>query len=173
MGAIVHAMEHLALWFERRPEDRARAGDVEFLHAVVNETLRLHSANPAEVRRAVEDVRLSGGTTIRAGQYVALRTGVANRDASVFGRDAAEFDPRRTIPPGVSRYGLAFGAGPHMCYGVPVALGDEGTDGSLVLVVKRLLEAGVRKDADRPARYRPGIAYADLRGWESYPVVLT
>ena len=30
-----------------------------------------------------------------------------------------------------------------------------------------------RKDADRPARYRPGIAYADLRGWESYPVVLT
>ena len=173
VGAIVHAMEHLALWFERRPEDRARAGDVEFLHAVVNETLRLHSANPAEVRRAVEDVRLSGGTTIRAGQYVALRTGVANRDASVFGRDAAEFDPRRTIPPGVSRYGLAFGAGPHMCYGVPVAMGDEGTDGSLVLVVKRLLEAGVRKDADRPARYRPGIAYADLRGWESYPVVLT
>ena len=57
--------------------------------------------------------------------------------------------------------------------GIPVALGDEGTDGSLVLVVKRLLEAGVRKDADRPARYSPGIAYADLRGWESYPVVLT
>ena len=112
-------------------------------------------------------------TAIRAGQYVALRTGVANRDASVFGRDAAEFDPRRTIPPGVSRYGLAFGAGPHRCYGVPVAMGDEGTDGSLVLVVKRLLEAGVRKDADRPARHRPGIAYADLRGWESYPVVLT
>jgi hypothetical protein len=59
-----------------------------------------------------------------------------------------------------------------MCYGVPVAMGDEGVDGNLVLLVKRLLDAKVRKDPDRPGRYRPGVAHADLRGWESYPAVL-
>jgi len=58
-----------------------------------------------------------------------------------------------------------------MCYGVPLVMGNEGTDGNLVSMVKRLHEEGMRPDPDRPARSRPTIAHADLKTIDSYPVV--
>jgi hypothetical protein len=50
--------------------------------------------------------------------------------------------------------------------------GRGAVDANLVPLVKRLLDARVRKDPDRPGRYRHGVAHADLRGWESHQVVL-
>ncbi len=173
VGGVVQTLEELARWFAAHPEDLPLRTDPAFLARAVSETLRLHAANPAEVRRALEDLTLPGGTVVRAGQYVAFRTGIANRDASVFGPDADRFDPRRALPKGVAGHGVAFGAGPHMCYGVPLALGNTGADGNLVYLVRRLDEAGVRRDPDRPARFHSGIANADLRGFESYPVLLS
>lgn len=171
-GAVVQAVDELERWCAGHPEDRERRSDPEFLSRVVNEVLRLHSANPAEVRRALEDVTLSGGTVVRAGQYAALRTGLANRDRTVFGPDAERFDPQRVVPVGTYPYGVAFGSGPHMCYGLPLAVGSEGTDGNIVLILRRLYELGVRKDPEREARYRPALAHADLKSFESYPVLL-
>jgi hypothetical protein len=46
-----------------------------------------------------------------------------NRDRSVFGDDAEEFDPRRTTPDGVPGYGLSFGSGMHACIGQDLAAG--------------------------------------------------
>lgn len=172
VGAVVHTVDELRRWVADHPEDAARLTDPSFLAGAVNETLRLHSANPAEVRRATEDVALSGGTTIRAGVYAALRTGIANRDVSVFGPDAGRFDPHRRVPAGVYAHGLAFGSGPHMCFGLPLAMGNDGADGNIVRLVRRFHETGVRPDPERRARYRPGIAHADLRNFDSYPVLL-
>jgi len=172
VGALVHAIAELDRHGHAHPEDLPLRTDPVFLAAAVNETVRLHSANPAEIRRALTDVTLGGGTPVRAGQFVALRTGYANRDRTVFGDDADRFDPHRHVPPGVYPYGVAFGSGPHMCYGVPLVLGDDGTDGNLVCLLKRLYEAGVRPDPDRPPRTRAPIAHADLKTIDSYPVVL-
>ncbi len=172
VGAVAHAANELEHWWRDHPEDRERRSDPEFLAAAVYETLRLHAANPAEVRRAAEDVTLSCGTRITAGRYAALRTGVADRDRDVFGSDADTFDPRRVPPPGIAAYGLAFGAGPHMCYGLPLAIGDEGMDGNLVLLLGSLYEAGMEPDPDDPPAYRPGVAHADLRNFDRYPVRL-
>lgn len=171
-GAVVHAVDELERWWAAHPEDRVRRDDPQFLGRAVHEVLRLHSANPAEVRRAVEDVTLSAGTHVKAGQYVALRTGAANRDPSVFGPDADRFDPHRIVPVGTYPYGVAFGSGPHMCYGLPLAVGSDDIDGNILLFLRRLYASGIRRDPDRPARFRPALAYADLKSFESYPVLL-
>lgn len=173
VGGVIHAVDELERYLADHPEDRPLRTDAAFLVGVVNETLRLHSANPAEIRRALTDVTLSAGTAIRAGQLAAIRTGAANRDRSVFGPDAEQLDPRRRVPPTVYPYGVAFGSGPHMCYGLPLAVGNEGTDGNLVFLVRRLEQAGVRPDPQRPAQIRPAIAHADLKHVESYPVLFS
>ena len=171
VGAVVHTVDELDRWFADHPDDRERRIDPYFLDGAVNEVLRLHSANPAEVRQALEDVQLSSGTVIKAGQYAALRTGIANRDRSVFGPDAVRFDPHRHVPTGVYRHGLAFGSGPHMCLGMLLALGNEGIDGTVVYLLSSLYRAGMEKDPARPARYRPAIAHADLKSFNNYPVL--
>ena len=172
VGAVVHTANELERWWSDHREDRVLATDPAFLSAAVYETLRLHAANPAEIRRATEDVTLAAGTHIGAGRFAALRTGLADRDAAVFGADADRFDPHRALPPGIPRYGLAFGAGPHMCYGLPLAIGDDGVDGNLVLLLRSLYEAGMEPDPDGSPAYRSGVAYADLRNFDRYPVRL-
>ena len=171
VGALVRAIGELDRHLRAHPDDLPLRTDPAFLSAAVNETVRLHSANPAEIRRALIDLTLGGGTQVRAGQIVALRTGYANRDRTVFGEDAERFDPHRQVPAGVYPYGVAFGSGPHMCYGVPLVLGDEGTDGNLVCLLKRLYAVGVRPDPDRRPHTRETIAHADLKTIDSYPVV--
>jgi cytochrome P450 len=131
--AICRALDELRGWLPKHPEDTERLGDPEFLLSVVNETLRLHPNLPAKLRRAATDVVLeSTGETIPEGACAVLWTGQNNRDVTVFGSDADEFNPRRELPPGVLAHGLSFGIGPHRCYGVPIVLGNDGIDGSLV-----------------------------------------
>lgn len=172
VGGVVHTANELERWWRDHPADRERRLDPAFLSAAVYETLRLHAANPAEIRRATEDVTLSAGTSIPAGRDAALRTGMAHRDRDVWGPDADVFDPHRVPPPGIAAYGLAFGAGPHMCYGLPLAVGDDGVDGNLVLLLRSLYEAGMEPDPDDPPSSRPAVAHADLRNFERYPVLL-
>jgi cytochrome P450 len=170
VGAIVQTVDELLRWFAAHPEDRALATDPAFLRGAVHEVLRLHSANPAEVRFAIADTTLSGGTVIRAGQYAALRTGLADRDPAVFGADADRFDPRRVTPPATYPHGVAFGSGPHMCYGMPLVIGNDGTDGNVVLFARALFEAGVEPDPERTPSYEPATAHADLKSFTTYPV---
>ena len=102
----------------------------------------------------------------------------ANRDPSVFGDDAERFDPDRSLPPGVGRWGLSFGLGMHACIGQELAAGLQFVDepdadhlyGLVPTAVQALLEAGARPDPDEAPRLDPTSA----RGyWASYPVRFT
>jgi cytochrome P450 len=153
---ITWCVDELSRWFESNPADTDRLSDPQFLYEAVVETLRLHPTNPATIRIAVEDTDLSDGTQIRMGQTVALLTGVASRDEAVFGPTAEKFLPGREVPHGILPYGLAFGSGVHMCYGLPLVLGSTGTDGSLVEILAALYRAGMRPDPGHPPELMAG-----------------
>jgi cytochrome P450 len=84
-------------------------------HAI-EEMLRFVSPIQNFVRRLEHDTELAG-KTMRAGEYVALFYGSANRDEAVFGADAERFDVAR---PSAGRH-LAFGFGEHLCLGASLA----------------------------------------------------
>jgi cytochrome P450 len=148
LGAVF-TLDNLFAWFDDRPDDYRSRFDDDFLLSAVNEALRLHPVTGGHIRRATEDMVLSKGTHIRKGDYVIIRLGPANLDKALFGDDAAQFNPHRTKPRGALPFGLAFGAGPHMCYGLPLVMGQEGIDGSIVHILKELFRAGVRPDPVR------------------------
>jgi cytochrome P450 len=151
MRTVCNTLLELLNWFEFHPDDRARTGDVAFLHRAVEETLRLHSVLPFMYRSAAEDVELPSGRVIEAGSRFVLLHGEANRSVDVFGDDAAIFNPERSVPNGTNRYGLTFGGGPHTCFGRRVALGADGaTQGTLVTILSKLFELNVELDPNNP-----------------------
>jgi len=100
------------------------ADDPTLASEAVEETLRYDSPVPLTLRRATEDIELSGGK-VRAGEQVALLIGSANRDerqfeaADRFGLDRYEVDAE-TPERGKYRH-LAFGIGTHFCVGSDLA----------------------------------------------------
>jgi cytochrome P450 len=169
--AICRALDELRGWLPSHPEDAERLDDPDFLLSVINETLRLHPNLPAKLRRATTEVVLeSTGEVIPEGSCTVLWTAENNRDISVFGPDAGEFNPHREIPAGVLAHGLSFGVGAHRCFGVPIVLGNDGIDGSLVHVLRELLRHDVRPDPDREVEFESRVL-PDV--YSSYPVLLT
>jgi cytochrome P450 len=83
--------------------------------AALEEFLRLYTPYRGFARTARVDVTLRG-RTIPAGEPIALVYASANRDESVFA-DAASF---RLDRPNMNE-SVAFGRGPHMCIGAPLA----------------------------------------------------
>jgi cytochrome P450 len=155
--SLEHLTVHLDEWFAEHPEDRPRRTDPAFLRAAAHESLRLHPVLPVLQRKALSRVQLSTGEVIEKGERVALLFGTSNRDRTVFGSDADQFDPHRasrlesTVP-----YGLAFALGSHTCIGRRLAMGsghgedDTATTGSLVTMALRLQGMGVALDASDP-----------------------
>lgn len=164
------AIDHLEQWFEDHPEDYQRRTDPTFLEAAVNEALRLHTIGPNLGRVAVADMTLSSGAEIKTGQRVEIGIQAASVDPTVYGEDAATFNPYRTAIPGAYPYGLAFGSGAHMCQGMPIVIGVEGIDGALVYVLKALYEAGARRDRSRPTQSQQLHGYRN--SYLSYPLML-
>ena len=101
-------------------EDRGQweklCADPMLLPNAVEEMLRFVSPIQNFVRRVQRDSELAG-KKLRAGEYVALFYGSANRDEAVFGADADRFDVTR---PSAGRH-LAFGFGEHLCLGASLA----------------------------------------------------
>jgi cytochrome P450 len=90
--------------------------DPSLLPNAVEEMLRFVSPIQNFVRRVQHDTELAG-KPLRAGEYVAMFYGSANRDESVFGSEADRFDVMR---PSADRH-LAFGFGEHFCLGASLA----------------------------------------------------
>jgi cytochrome P450 len=184
-NALSHTMEELFGWLEQHPEDRVPAAeDSVFLQQCVHETIRLHPASPEAWRHSLADITLRSGLRLPAGSFVVLDLMAANRDPSVFGPDAASFNPRREVPSGVPAWGHSFGGGVHACIGQELAGGlsyTEGIDGrthlfgTIVVMVRTLLRHGAEPDPDRAptpdvASGRPHFATFPVRFTRPTPV---
>jgi cytochrome P450 len=90
--------------------------DPDTVEGAVEELLRYWSISQDNITRlAIEDVQLDGAL-IRAGEAVVIALNGANHDDRVFA-DAAKLDLDRAN----ARQHVAFGFGPHLCPGAPLA----------------------------------------------------
>ena len=122
--------------------------------SAIEEFLRFESSNQLGNRKAVADVEV-GGVPVRAGTYIHLCIGAANRDPSVF-EDPDRLDVHRTP----NRH-LAFGGGIHTCAGNSLAR----MEGAIAIrrLFDRFPEVRLSGAPVRGGRAR-------FRGFLSYPV---
>ena len=175
-GQLVHAMHHIFRWLEDgRGRRESLVSEPDLLQRFVHESMRLHPASPVAMRRCLEAVELRSGVVIPSDESVSIGVEAANRDVSVFGDDAAEFNPMRALPDGVSPWGLSFGHGAHACLGQELAGGLEPEEahqhhllGAVTLMAGRLLELGAEPDPAHPARLDSATTRV---AWGAYPVI--
>lgn len=148
--------------------------DEELLRAIVNEVLRVYPVVEFLPRTCVEDTTLKSGREITAGTEIVVNLYLANHDPAVFGADADAFRPERykELAPDVQHYGLAFGAGPHLCIGRPLVVlarsdsFETSIPRTLPKILKRLLAAGIRPASDED----PTLEDTFRRMLRTYPV---
>src|SRR2546423_3437614 len=129
----------------------------ELLPAAVDELARVYSPTQYTVRTARVAIEI-GGRRVEPGQSVVLMLAAANRDPAAFpDPDTVRLDrPARPRP-------VAFGHGPHFCFGAPLArLETE-------LVLARLLAHGTDL---RPAGVRRWRANGNLRRLAALPITV-
>jgi cytochrome P450 len=175
--SIVHTIDFLQTWFAEHPEDVQHKGDPTFLLHCLQETIRLRAPfSPYTTRLSLERNTLSDGTVIYPGQELHMEWVKANRDTEIFGPDAGGFNPNRATPAdGTPRYGVGFGVGAHQCYGLRVVVGNDGKGGAHVMLLKKLMDAGVRPDPDNPPigleKDMDKFEVEDIPRYISYPAV--
>jgi cytochrome P450 len=129
----------------------------ELIEAAVEEFLRMESSNQLGNRRAACDTAL-GGFHMKAGTYVHIGIGAANRDPAQFPKPD-RLDLRRHP----NRH-LAFGTGIHVCAGMSLARMEARVAiGKLVARFTKVEPAGTPVRGNR----------ARFRGFSHYPVRLT
>jgi cytochrome P450 len=106
----------------------ALAEDRSAVPSAVNEALRFTVPSPMMLRDAVE-AGVIGGTAVRAGDRILLSTIHA-------AKSLGGFDPSRAMPPQARQ--LWFGAGPHFCIGMPLAMAE--INAALDVLLDRYLE---------------------------------
>jgi cytochrome P450 len=180
--SLGHAMNHLLSWCEEHPEDRQKLiDDTAFIQRFVHESFRLHPSSPVSMRKALAAVKFISGETAEEGDTVIINLHQANRDATIFGDDAAEFNPFRKIAHGVTETGITFGIGIHTCLGKNLAAGvlpkaGESVEperrqlGTVTWVAHGLLKCGATKDPARSGHIDPTIA---RETWAEYPILFS
>jgi cytochrome P450 len=129
--------------------------DPAMLPTAIEELLRYESPSQQTTRIAPEDVVL-GGQEIEQGQSVIAVMGAANRDPARFA-DPDRFDPTRQD----NRH-LAFGWGPHFCFGAPLGRIEAQIAFETLLTRLPELELG-----GGPLQWRANLK---LRGLEKLPI---
>jgi cytochrome P450 len=106
----------IAVHLARHPDlQQQLRADPSLMPRAIEEFLRLYTPYRGFARTANRDVDIHG-RCIRQGEPIALLYASANRDEAVF-EHADQFDMNR---PNIDEH-LAFGMGPHMCAGMPLA----------------------------------------------------
>ncbi|MBO0607498.1 cytochrome P450 [Myceligenerans salitolerans] len=103
------AIAHDTGWMDRL---LGSAGDGDLRRRVVEEALRVTVPTPAMLR-SVRTAAVLGGEPVRDGDRIVIATVNCCRAAG-------GFDPERPVDPDVRH--LWFGAGPHFCLGMPLAM---------------------------------------------------
>ncbi len=176
--AFVRTLHHVYAMADEQPDDFERAcTDLAFLQRCVHETVRLQPSSPVTMRWALADIDLPEGAHIPAGARLTIDMMAVNRDPGAFGANAGDFDPHRSLQPGVAPWGLSFGLGMHACIGQDLAagldpmghpIGDDHLYGLVPVALRALLDAGGRPDPADPPTLDP----ESSRGyWGRYPVV--
>ncbi len=129
--------------------------DPAMLPTAIEELLRYESPSQQTTRIAPEDLEL-GGQQIEQGQSVIAVMGAANRDPARFA-DPDRFDPTRQD----NRH-LAFGWGPHFCFGAPLGRIEAQIAFETLLTRLPELELG-----GGPLQWRANLK---LRGLEKLPI---
>lgn len=157
--AFTRVIHNIFRWLDEHPDDRERIADRLFVQRCVHETVRLQPSSPVAMRWALSDLELRSGRSITEGDKVVIDLLAVNRDTSVFGQDAEDFNPDRSTPQGVPLYGLSFGSGMHHCIGQDMAAGlvfrpdstmDDHIFGLVPEAVQVLFDHGARPDPDDP-----------------------
>lgn len=129
-NSIVSVCYEILQWLESHPDDRSRLiTDVAFLQSAVTEAIRLHPPAPLLIREAQQDVTLASGRTIAKGESLIVDLITTSRDETVFGEDAADYNPYRKVTGSIPKNGLSFGLGAHICLAKPLLVGAG--DGSI------------------------------------------
>jgi cytochrome P450 len=175
--SLTHAMHEI---FERikDPIQKSKVmSDPIYLQRCIHESMRLHPSSPTAMRRPTCPFHTTEGTVLNKSDTLVIDLMEANRDISVFGLDANDHNPERTLPSGVPPYGLSFGKGMHACIGVNLAAGNlpkEDSDptthqfGIITLTAKKLLEFGASPDKNNPGV----VDNSTVRNnWSSYPIL--
>lgn len=179
-NALQNTVWEILNWCRKHPETRAELlSSPALLQKFIWESLRLHPASPQARRKALCPMHLPQGAEVAEGDIVDVNIATANRDPSVFGPDAAEYNPYRDLPRRVQLYGMSFGAGMHSCVGrilaagMPIACDGAETEepeyGTLYAVIHALLSHGIDFD---PAQ-APTIDESTARKhFHSFPFIL-
>ncbi len=178
--AFNRCMHNIFLWLEDHPDDADRVRhDRVFVQRATHETIRLQGSSPVSQRWALADITLSSGIRIAEGDKVTIDLLTANRDRSVYGDDAEEFNPDRTLDEGVSPWGLSFGQGMHACIGQDLAAGlvfdadstvEDHLFGLVPVAVQTMFDHGCRPDPDNPPEMDPSTTRPYFG---RYPVIFT
>ena len=177
---LVHATNELLKWCEKTDQTPAQVvADTHQLQRFVLESMRLHPSSPEAWRRAEAEITLANGQIVPEGDKVVIDLQTANRDTTVFGEDAADFNPLRSVEGRVSRAGMSFGGGMHVCLGMNLVAGtmlregeapnpDNHQFGTITLIIKELIERGMRPNPDSPPTK---IEASERDVWATYPVL--
>jgi cytochrome P450 len=109
------ALAGTMMYLVRKPDLQTQVrADPNMIPALVEEGLRLTAPAQALFRTATKDAEV-GGVTVAAGEHVYMRFAAANRDESRFEQ------PLCPVLDRPDKRHLAFGRGPHVCPGAPLA----------------------------------------------------
>ena len=177
---LVHATNELFNWCSNEATTpSAVVADPHRLQRFVLESMRLHPSSPEAWRRAEAEITLADERVVPKGDKVVVDLQTANRDTSIFGEDAGEFNPFRSIQGRVSPAGMSFGGGMHVCLGMNLVAGtvlrdgeapnpDNHQFGTITLIMKELIERGMRPNPDQPPQK---IEASERDVWAIYPVL--